>query len=305
LQYADYAIWHRRWVEEIAPRQLEYWQSKLKGTADRDILPLDHPRTGTQSYRGATEILAFDAVLSDAIKDLSHHSGMTLFMTLLATFHVLIWAYTREDDLIIGCTSSGRNRTETHQMLGFFLNTVALRTDLSGNPTFLEVMQRGREELLSSLDNDGIPFEHLVKTLCIQRNKGKHPFFQVLFAFQPPLAPLKPNWKFSQMDIDLGVTKFDLHVELDERPDGIIGRFMYNTDLFDRGTIVGMLETWKDIVREAVEDPSRRISKLVPKLSELRIIPKVKGFTPEVRAESGAGGPKGVLRTLQKMIRPK
>jgi hypothetical protein len=304
LQYADYALWHRRWVEEIAPGQLEYWRSKLRGTADRDILPLDYPRAGTQSYRGAAEILALDPALSDAVKALCHHAGMTLFMALLASFHVLIWAYSREDDLIIGCTSSGRSRTETHQMLGFFLNTVALRTNLSGDPTFLEVIQRGREELLSSLDNDGIPFEQLVKTLCIERDNGRHPFFQVLFAFQPPLAPLKPSWKFSHMDVDLGVAKFDLHVELDERPEGIIGRFIYNADLFDRSTIVGMLGTWKEIVRQSVRDPSRRISQLVPELIELRRIPHENGFTPEIRAESSAGKPSSLLRTLQRFIRP-
>ncbi len=303
LQYADYAVWHRRWVDEIAPAQLEYWRAKLNGTADRDILPLDHPRTGVQSYRGATELLALDAALSDALKDLSHRSGMTLFMTLLATFHLLMWAYTRQDDLVIGCTSSGRSRSETNQMLGFFLNTVALRTDLSGDPTFLELMQRGRDELISSLDNDGVPFEHLVRTLCIQRDKGRHPFFQVLFAFQPPLAPLKPNWKFSQMDIDLGVTKFDLHVELDERQEGIIGRFMYNADLFDRQTIVGMLESWREVVRRAVEDPSRRISQLALELPEQRRLPAEKGLIPKTPVASAGAESKGLLRSLQRLIR--
>ena len=149
---------------------------------------------------------------------------------------------------MVGCTSSGRSRSETENMLGFFLNTIALRIDLSGDPSFLDLMERAREELLSSLDHDAIPFEFLVENLCEQRGGGRHPFFQVLFAFQPPLAPLHPNWRFSQMDIDLGVTKFDLHLELDERPEGIIGRFMYNIDLFDRRTIQGMVNTWQAIV---------------------------------------------------------
>ncbi len=149
LQYTDYAVWHQGWVGEIAPKQLEYWQSKLEGVCDRDILPTDRPRTEIQSYCGATELLALSSEASLALKDLSRRSGATLFMILLATFHTLLWVYTGEEDLIIGCTSAGRNRSETDNLLGFFLNTITLRTDLSGDPDFLELIQRSREELLS------------------------------------------------------------------------------------------------------------------------------------------------------------
>jgi surfactin family lipopeptide synthetase A len=304
LQYADYAVWHRQWVDEIAPKQLEYWRSKLKGASERDILPIDYPRTETQSYRGATERIALDVQLSAALKDLSQRSGVTLFMTLLATLHVLIWAYTREEEMIIGCTSAGRDRSETDHLLGFFLNTIVLRTDLSRDPTFLEVVRRGREELLSSLAHDGIPFESVVKALCVQRDSSRHPFFQVMFGFQPPLAPLKPNWKFAQMDLDLGVTKFDLHLELDERQEGIIGRFIYNADLFERETIKGMIETWRNVVYQVVADPSRRISQLVPELTELR---KTR-FENERMADGADVGsvpsrPIGLIRSIQRLLR--
>jgi len=302
LQYADYVVWHRRWVDEIAPKQLEYWRSKLKGAGGRDVLPIDYPRTETQSYRGATERLALDAELSPALKDLSQRSGMTLFMTLLATLHVLIWAYTREEDVLIGCTSAGRDRSETNHLLGFFLNTIVLRTDLSQNPTFLELARRGGEELLSSLAHDGIPFESVVKALCAQRDSSRHPLFQIMFGFQPPLAPLKPNWKFAQMDLDLGVTKFDLHLELDERAEGIIGRFIYNADLFERETIKGMIETWRNIVHQVVADPSRRISQLVPELTELRKTRFENERMDVADVGSLASRPIGLIRSIQRLL---
>jgi len=298
LQYGDYAIWHRQWVEEITPRQMAYWREKLKDAVRRDILPTDHPRTPAQSFRGAMETLALDSQVSSALKDLGHRADATLFMILLATFHAVIWAYTREDDLVTGGTSAGRRRSETDNIMGFFLNTIVLRTDLSGDPTFLELTQRGKEELLSSLANDGIPFETLVKELAPQREGARNPFFEVSFSLEPPLTPLQPDWKFTQMDIETGAAKFDLHLELDARQEGIIGRFIYNADLFDRETIEGMLQTWRDIVHQVVADPSRHISELVPELAELLRAPrKVK---VEAAVNSGAERPNGLMETIRK-----
>jgi hypothetical protein len=303
LQYADYAIWHRGWVQEIVPKQLAYWREKLKGVVRRDILTTDHPRTSAQSYRGAMETLALDLEVTVGLKELSQRTGVTLFMTLLATFHTLIWAYTREEDLVIGSTSAGRSRSETDDMLGFFLNTIVLRTDMSGDPTFVDVMQRGREELLSSLANDGIPFEYLVKELCPHRDGSKNPFFQVLFSFEPPLAPLQPNWKFTQMDIETGAAKFDLHLELDERHDGIIGRFIYNADLFDQHTIERMLENWRDIVYRAVADPTKKISQLVPNTEESRKIPSaIKSAVPLSPAPER---PSGFMKSVRRLFSTK
>jgi Condensation domain len=304
LHYPDYAVWHREWVRSIAPEQLEYWRSKLQGIDDREVLPINHARHQTPSYRGATELLALDAERSVALKDLSQRRGMTLFMTLLASLYALLWVYTGEDDLMVGCTSSGRSRSETENMLGFFLNTIALRIDLSGDPSFLDVMERAREELLSSLDHDAIPFEFLVEKLSEQRVGGKHPFFQVLFAFQPPLAPLHPNWKFSQMDIDLGLTKFDLHLELDERPEGIIGRFMYNIDLFDRRTIQDMVNTWHAIVAKVVTDESVRLSQLAPDLEKKRGAQLEPVPEPTIGQDLGfAERPAGWLQSIRKILK--
>jgi non-ribosomal peptide synthetase component F len=190
-------------------------------------------------------------------------------------------------------------------MLGFFLNTLALRIDLSGDPSFLDLMERAREELLSSLDHDAIPFEFLVEKLCEQQGGGgKHPFFQVLFAFQPPLAPLHPNWKFSQMDLDLGLTKFDLHLELDERPEGIIGRFMYNIDLFDRKTIQGMVNTWQAIVAKVLTDPSVRVSQLAPDLEKRKGARLERVPDPTMAEEVDfARTPAGWIQSIRKILK--
>ena len=189
-------------------------------------------------------------------------------------------------------------------MFGFFLNTIALRTHLSGDPSFLEVMRRGRDELLNALDNDGVPFERVVDALCADRTNNKHPFFQRLFAFQPPLAPLTPNWKFTQMDIDLGVTKFDLHLELDDRPEGIIGRFMFSADLFDRETILRMIETWRTIVHRRLADPSQPISKLVPPLT-IRRSPSKEWAAPSVKEEAPAPQrTNGLVELIRRLFRP-
>jgi surfactin family lipopeptide synthetase A len=147
-------------------------------------------------------------------------------------------------------------------MLGYFLNVLVLRTDLSGDPTFVELMRRSFDELLNTLAHDGIPFEKLVKEICPKHDGNKNPLFQVLISFEPPLARLHPGWEFSQMDVETSLAKFDLHLELDEREEGLIGRFVYNCDLFDKATIVGMAETWRRILTCVVENPQQRLSQL-------------------------------------------
>ena len=303
LQFADYSLWHRQWVDQITPDQLTYWREKLKGVERRDILRPDRPRRANQGFHGSMVTLGLDMALSSALKELSQRSGVTLFMTLLATFFTLMWGYSRENDLVAGTTSAGRSRSETYSMMGFFLNTIVLRTDMSEDPTFLEVMQRGREELLSALANDGIPFENLVKELAPQRDGTKNAFFQVSFSFEPSLAPLGPNWKFTQMDIETGAAKFDLHLELDERYDGIIGRFIYNSELFNHDTINKMVECWQSIVRQVAVDPSLRISQLVPSLEELRRTPTAEESSTTEDATLVRSP--GLLRSIRKLLSTK
>jgi non-ribosomal peptide synthetase component F len=221
-------------------------------------------------------------------------------MTLLATFYMLIWSRSREEDLVIGVTSAGRGRSELEGMLGCFLNTVLLRTGVSGELTFAELVARCKDELFGALANDGLPFSLVVKELSGERDGSRHPLFQLLFSFEPPLAPLKPGWKFTRMDVETGSAKFDLHLELDEFPQGVEGRFIYNADLFDRSTIEQMGADWVGIVSEVVATPSRRISELVPS-------PRPQRQTLESRTEVAAAAlpsqrSVGLLKSVRKLF---
>ncbi|AXC15240.1 hypothetical protein ACPOL_5996 [Acidisarcina polymorpha] len=267
LQYGDYAIWQRGWVDEISQQQLGYWRDKLKGIAWRDLIKTDSPRDAMQGYRGDMIRVALDSSTSDALKKVSQEMNATLFMTLLATFYLLVWAYSGEEDLVIGVSSASRNRSELDGMLGCFLNTVLVRTDLSGGPTFPEFVHRCKDELFGALANDGLPFSLLVKELSAGRDSNKHSLFQVLFSFEPPLASLMPGWKFTRMDVNTGSAKFDLHLELDEFPEGIEGRLIYNADLFERETVQRMMATWRGIVDRVVADVSQPIYEVIPPMA--------------------------------------
>ena len=263
LQYGDYALWQRHWVEEIAPQQLAYWREKLAGAARHDVLKTDHPRTGRQSHRGAMVKVALDPVTSAALKDANQQLNVTLFMSLLATFYILLLAQSDEKDLTIATTSAGRHYSELEALMGYFLDTLVLRVSLADDPPFADLVMQCKEVLLGALANDGIPFSMLVKELVGKRDPSKHPFFQVMFSLEPPLAPLGPAWKFARMDIHNGSTKFDINLELDDTPHGIEGRLVYNRDLFESSTIERMVEEWYAIVAKVVADPSRRISEVV------------------------------------------
>jgi len=206
--------------------------------------------------------LGLDAATTAALKEVSQRLQATPFMTLLATFYVLLWARSRENDLTIGTSSAGRQRPELEGIMGYFLDTVVLRNNLAGDPSFVDVVSRCREELYGALANDAVPFAMLVKELSTGRDGSRNPFFQVMFSLEPPLSQLDPGWKFARMDIHIGSTKFDLNIELDDTPHGLEGRLIYNRDLFDRATIDRMVADWRLIVARVVADPTRRIEEL-------------------------------------------
>lgn len=286
LQYPDFAVWQRGWVKEVAPGQLVYWRSKLEGAGDRDVLKTDHPRAAVQSYHGAMAKVAIDRVTSSALQEVSRRLNVTPFMTLLATFYLLLWANSREEDLMVGVSSAGRRRSELEGIMGYFLDTVVLRANLGGDPSFIDVIMQCKDGLFSALSNDAVPFSMMVKELSAGRDSSKHPFFQVMFSLEPPLPPMKDGWKFNRMDIHNGSTKFDLNMELDECPHGIEGRLIYNVDLFDRSTIERMVGNWYAIVAAIVEDPGRRITEIVAKVERAP-----EAVTPEEAAVPVAAAP--------------
>jgi amino acid adenylation domain-containing protein len=263
VQYADYAYWQRHTMHDQGiQEQLNYWRDRLSGNLPVLQLPTDRPRPAVQSFRGAMQTLEISSALTADLTRFSNREGVTLYVTLLTAFATLIYRYTGQRDLPIGSVTAGRTHTELEGLIGFFLNTVVLRADLSEDPRFCDLLRRVREVTLEALCNDRIPFEYLVKELQPRRDLSVNPLFQTLFSLEPPLAPLDPDWKLSQMDVETGASKFDLYLELDERPEGIIGRFIYSTDIFNEATVRRMARHWQVLLRSIVLHSERPLSKL-------------------------------------------
>ncbi len=268
IQYTDYAHWQRDRLDgDMLASQLAYWKQQLADAPTALELPTDRPRPPIQTYRGSMRPFTLSKQLTSDLKSLSRQEGVTLYMTLVAVFNTLLYRYTGQDDLLIGTATAGRNRPETQKLMGYFLNTLVLRTNLSGNPTFRELLLRVRGVIASAIAHEDIPFEYLVKELQPERNPGLNPLFQALLTLEPPLPTLASGWTLTQMDVTVGTSKFDLSLELDDRPEGLIGRFEYNTDLFDSATIDRMVGHWHALLEGVVADPAQRLKDL-PLLTE-------------------------------------
>ncbi len=268
IQYADYACWQREWLrgDHIAA-QLDYWKMQLANAPTSLELYTDRPRPAAPSYRGAMHRFALSKQLTDSLKAVSQQEGVTFYMMLVAAFQTLLYRYTGQDDMLTGTASAGRKLPEVQRMMGFFLNTLVLRTNLSGNPIFRELLAQVRGITLAALAHQDVPFEYLVKELQPERNLNTNPFFQTLLTFVPPQPVLPSGWTLTQMEAHAGAAKFDLYLEVDDTPGGLAGRFMYNTDLFDTATVERMAEHWHILLEGIVRDPSQRIADL-PILSE-------------------------------------
>lgn len=237
---------------------LAYWKQRLAGAPTALELPTDRPRPPVPTYRGSMRPFALSKRLTDAIKALSRQEEVTLFMALLAAFDTLLYRYTGQDDLLIGTSIVGENQG----LMGFFHNTLALRADLSGNPTFRELLVRVREVIGSAFAHEDVPFEYLVKELQPELNLGQNQLFQVKLTLEPALPVLSSGWTLTQKDGETDTAKFDLALELDDRPEGLTGRFKYSTDLFDAATIDRMVGHWQTLLEGIAADPERRLSEL-------------------------------------------
>jgi hypothetical protein len=264
IDYPDYAEWHRQNMSEsTVTSQLEYWEKTLVNLPQLELRP-DYPRRGVQSFRGSMERFVVPREIADCLKEIARRTNSTLFMVLTALIAVLLKDRTGSADIPVGSAASGRKWSETENIVGLFLNTIVLRVDASGDPSFLQLVERVREVAISALGRDEVPFSTVVQKIAPQRNGSRHPLFQVMFSLEPPLGELEPGWKFTQMDVETGITKFDLHLEMDDRSDGILARFIYNADLFKKQTILEMSKTYLHIARQAAANPGSRISELVP-----------------------------------------
>ncbi|MDP8964820.1 MAG: amino acid adenylation domain-containing protein, partial [Cyanobacteriota bacterium] len=280
IQYADFAHWQREWLQgEVLETQLSYWRQQLEGISMLN-LPTDRTKPAVQTYRGATQFLELPKSLSEALDTLSQQEGVTLFMTLLAAFQALLYRYTQQDDIAVGSPIANRNRSEIERLIGFFVNSLVLRTNLSGNPTFRELLSRVREVALGAYAHQDLPFEKLVEELHPERHLNQNPLFQVVFALQnAPMEALElPGLTLSPLQfVDTQTTRFDLEFHLWEptrntglgldSSDGISGFVVYSTDLFDAATITRMLGHFQTLLEGIVANPEERLAGL-PILSE-------------------------------------
>ena len=263
IQYPDYACWQRRTVtREVLAKDLEYWREKLSGPLSESYLPTDRQHGRSQSFRGSMYPFSLGPALTTRLREFCRAEGVSLFHTLLASFAALLYRYSGEEKIPIGSVTAGRNSPETLPLLGYFLNTVVLPTDLSGDPSFRTLVRRARDFTIEALDHDRAPFELLVRELRVQRDPGRNPFFQALFSLEPPLPEIDPAWRLTQMDVDTGASKYDLSLELDERSEEVLARFHYKTDLFDAATMIRMAGQWQRLLEGTVADPDQRISEL-------------------------------------------
>ena len=265
IQYADFAHWQREWLQgAVLQRQLDYWKKQLDGAPPLLELPEDHPRPAMQTFRGSHKSLLLPKAIGSALKALSRDEAATLFMTLLAAFKVLLNCYTRQDDLVVGTPVANRNRLETEGLIGFFVNALVLRSDLSGNPTFRELVRRVRKVCVDAYANQDLPFERLVEELHIERDLSRNPLFQVMFVLQnSPLHAVElPGLSLNPVIADGGTTHFDFTLHIVDADEGLVATAAYNTDLFDADTITRMLAHFQTLLEVIVKDPDRHLSDL-------------------------------------------
>ncbi|HKR13277.1 MAG TPA: amino acid adenylation domain-containing protein, partial [Pyrinomonadaceae bacterium] len=240
IQYADFAEWQRQWLRgAVLAQQLEYWREHLRGAPPLLELPTDRPRPAMQRFNGARESFALSRELSARLVELSRREDATLFMTLLAAFYVLLYRYTAETDIVVGTPVANRNRQELESLIGFFVNTLALRVNLSGNPTFRELLAQAREVSLGAFAHQDLPFEMLVEELSPVRDPSRNPLFQVMFALQntPEAAARELELNISAVDVKTARAQFDLTLDMTQVEGQFYFSFVYNTDLFDASTI--------------------------------------------------------------------
>ncbi|MCP4662547.1 MAG: AMP-binding protein, partial [bacterium] len=265
VQYADFAHWQRRWLAgEVLDTQLGYWREQLAGAPPHLELPTDRPRPAVQTFRGRLLGTALPEPLSGALARLSREQGVTLYMTLLAAFKILLSRFTGQEDVVVGSPIAGRNHKEIEELIGFFVNTLVLRTDLSGAPTFRELEARVREMALGAYAHQDLPFEQLVEVLQPQRDLSSTPLFQVMFILQNAPREAGETSGFAMSPIPTGGTtaKFDLTLSLQDSDAGLRGALEYCTDLFDPTTIARLLAHFEGLLQGIVDDPQKRLSEL-------------------------------------------
>lgn len=265
IQYADFAVWQREWLQgDVLDQQLHYWQQRLSGCAPVLELPADGPRPQAQSFKGSAVPLALSPSLSQSLKVFCRSENVTLFMGLLAIFKVLLHRYTGSQEIVVGTPIANRQRPEVENLIGFFTNTLAIRSDLSASPAFRNFLSTIRETMLDAYANQDLPFEYLVEKLSPQRRLAYSPVVQVMFVVtngQKPQLEL-PGVTATSLSDDFATAKFDITVYLDDSGDQIEGSIEYSTDLFSRERMQRMASHFQKLAASVVNEPEALISEL-------------------------------------------
>jgi amino acid adenylation domain-containing protein len=270
IQYADFAVWQRQWLQgKVLGTQLEYWKQQLADAPPLLELPTDRPRPAIQTFQGKTERFWLDSKLTQELKALSQQSGCTLFMTLLAAFAVVLSRYSGQTDIVIGSAIANRNRREIEGLIGFFVNTLALRLDLSEKPSFATFLKQVQTVTQDAYEHQDLPFEMLVEELQLERKLDRNPLVQVGFILQNAAneAWKLPGLTIEEMSWELDSARLDLEVHLSEVNDGLTGLCCYNIDLFDGSMIARLLEHFQNLLRAIIVNPQESVS-LLPLLSK-------------------------------------
>ncbi|MEO0373922.1 MAG: condensation domain-containing protein, partial [Cyanobacteria bacterium P01_A01_bin.17] len=262
IQYADFAFWQRQ--QDFEP-QLTYWRQQLGGDLPTLALPLDSPRPAQRSDQGAAVSLTLSPSLSEALLKLSQQQEKTLFMTLMAGFNILLSCHTQQRDILVGTDVANRNRSELEGLIGFFVNLLVLRTDLSGNPSFKALLQRVKTVALGAYDHQDIPFAQLVDVLQPERQEGLLPLFQVLFVLQnAPMPAIElPDLKMIPTQPDSQTAKFDLALFIQETSEGLVINWNYSTDIFQATTVNRLAQQYADLLQKLVESPEAAIETII------------------------------------------
>ncbi|HEX2090827.1 MAG TPA: amino acid adenylation domain-containing protein [Longimicrobiaceae bacterium] len=264
-QYAHFAVWQRTHLQgETLERALAYWRERLAGPPGPLEIPADRPRPPVPSFRGAKYPLALAPGPTAALLQLSRSAGATLFMTLLSAFQLLLSRYTGEEDVVVGSPLAGRTRAEFEGVIGFFVNTLPLRTDLSGDPTFRELLSRVREGVLEDFAHQEVPLDRLIEELRPERDLSRNPLFQVVFALQnaPGAPPRLHGLEVERLQVETPVARFDLEMHLWEGAAGLGGSLVYSTELFDRATVARIAGHFRVLLEGIAAHPERRLSAL-------------------------------------------
>jgi amino acid adenylation domain-containing protein len=269
IQYSDFAFWQRNWLRrDVLDRQLAYWKKQLAGAPLLD-LPTDRPRPSRQSFRGGRVQISLPHSLTAAVNKLSYRFNITPFMTLLASFCVLLYRYSGQEDIVVGTPIANRRKSEFESLIGLFVNTLVLRTNLCGTPPFEKLLLHVRDVCLGAYAHEEVPFERLVEGLNVDRDLTRNPLFQIMFTLQnSPKQISKPsNIVVREMEVDPQDSQFDLALYLRERTGELVGFFEYSTDLFDRETIERMAGHYLKLLEAIIADSGQRVA-MLPMLTE-------------------------------------